>query len=93
MKSATTTDHDMIKNWVEDREGKPSIVKASEKSDNGILRIDFPGYSGGDSLEAISWDKFFDIFDKEGLAFLYQDERESGEKSNFNKFILRDQNQ
>lgn len=92
MKSATTTNHSTIKQWVEAREGKPSIIKTSEKKNSGNLRIDFPGYSGDDSLEAISWDRFFDIFDREELQFLYQEKTAEGAVSNFNKFIDKDEN-
>jgi hypothetical protein len=89
--SKITTDHDTIKEWVEERNGKPSTVKATkEKNETGILRIDFPGYSGEDSLEEISWDEFFEKFDKAKLAFLYQDELSSGKESRFFKFVDRD---
>jgi len=55
----------------------------------GILRIDFPDYSGAESLEAISWEEFFDKFEKEKLAFLHQDETAGGKKSRFSKLIAR----
>lgn len=83
----TTTDHQIIRDWVEQRGGHPACVKGTgDRKDPGLLRIDFPGYSGEDSLEPIEWDAFFDKFDKERLAFLYQDERDS----RFNKLISRD---
>lgn len=51
----TTTDHKQIKQWVESHRGHPATVKSTaEKGEPGILRIDFPDYSGGESLEAIS---------------------------------------
>ena len=53
----------------------------------GLLRIDFPDYSGGETLERISWDDFFDKFDKERLDFLYQDETAKGKTSRFCKFV------
>ena len=84
----TTTNHTTIKQWVEARGGKPAAVKATERDgDVGILRIDFPGYSGGDSLEEISWDEFFKKFDEKHLAFLYQESTSSGEESRFFKFV------
>lgn len=55
----------------------------------GILRIDFPDYSGGKSLEAISWEEFFEKFEKEKLAFLHQDETAGGKESRFSKLIAR----
>jgi hypothetical protein len=88
--SKTTTDHDTIKKWVEERGGSPASVKGTADDDEaGVLRIDFPGYSGKDSLEHISWDEFFEKFDEKKLAFLYQDEMRDGEESRFFKFVSR----
>jgi hypothetical protein len=55
-----------------------------------MIRLDFPGYSGGESLEEISWDEFFEKFDEQGLALLVQDSTARGQKSNFNKLIARE---
>jgi hypothetical protein len=86
--SKTTRDHEVILQWAEERGGKPSHLKGTGgKDDPGILRIDFPGYSGEGKLEPISWDDFFEKFDERGLAFVYQDVTSDGEKSNFNKFV------
>lgn len=64
------------------------MVKGTgKKNDTGILRIDFPGYSGEDSLQEISWDDFFKKFDESKLEFLYQDMTSDGEMSRFNKFV------
>jgi transposase-like protein len=49
--SKVTTDHDEIRRWVEERGGHPARVKDTEsKNSPGLLRIDYPGFSGGDSL-------------------------------------------
>jgi hypothetical protein len=86
----TTTNHDEIRKWAEERNAKPSTVKRTgKKEEPGVLRLDFPGYSGGDSLQEISWDEWFSKFDEEGLALLYQAETKGGEKSNFNKLVSR----
>jgi hypothetical protein len=91
--SKTTTDHKKIQQWVESRGGKPATVKRTgDEAEPGVLRIDFPGYSGEDSLETISWDKFFEKFEESKLAFLYQEELKSGEESRFFKFVNRDKN-
>ena len=82
--SKTTTNPEEIRRWVEERGGHPARVKETE-----VLRIDYPGFSGEESLEEISWEKFFDAFEKNGLAFLYQDKLESGETSRFSKLIDR----
>jgi hypothetical protein len=86
-----TTDHETIRNWVEDRGGHPATVRRTgDEEDPGILRIDYPGYSGERSLEPISWDAFFEKFDEKRLAFLYQDETVEGEPSRFSKLVDRD---
>jgi hypothetical protein len=89
--SQMTTDHDTIRNWAEERGGKPAAVKSTHKAgeDVGIIRIDFPGYSGGGSLEEISWDEFFDKFEDAQLAFVYEEQTSGGERSNFNKLVKR----
>lgn len=88
--SHTTTDHDTIREWAESRGGKPATVASThEEDDAGIIRIDFPGYSGKGSLEEITWDEWFEKFDEAGLAFLYQDETADGKKSNFNRLVKR----
>jgi hypothetical protein len=91
MSSAKATiDHEEIQSWVEERGGHPAHVKrGSAKDDLGILRIDFPGYSGGDSLERVEWDSWFEAFDANELAFLHQDQTEDHKVSRFNKLISR----
>jgi hypothetical protein len=89
--SKTTTDHDEIRSWVEERGGKPARVKGTEKRNSvGLLRIDYPGFSGEDTLESITWEEFFQGFDDNKLAFLYQDETKDGKESRFSKLIERD---
>ena len=89
-KSTTTTDHDEIRRWVEEHDGKPASVRGTEDSGGaGVLRIDFPGGAGEDQLEHISWDDWFTKFDDEKLAFLYQQQKASGEDSTFFKLVSR----
>ena len=88
--SKQTTDHDEIRNWVEERGGKPARVKSTGKGGAGLLRIDYPGFSGEDSLEEITWEEFFEAFEENNLAFLYQDETKDGKESRFSKLIDRD---
>jgi hypothetical protein len=64
-------------------------VKGTEKGGSALLRIDYPGFSGEDRLEKVTWEEFFEIFDENKLAFLYQDETASGEESRFSKFVER----
>jgi hypothetical protein len=83
--SDTTTNHTEIRTWAEAREGRPAKVDTGGKG--GILRIDFG--EPEDNLEEISWDEFFQIFDENKLAFLYQDKTADGGQSRFNKFVNR----
>ena len=80
-----TTDHDEIREWVEERGGHPARVKGTE-----LLRIDYPGFSGEQKLEEISWDEFFKAFEENNLAFLYQEETKDGKQSRFSKLVDRD---
>jgi hypothetical protein len=79
--ATTTTDHEAIRQWAEDRDGRPAVVRTS--GEGGILRIDFG--EPEESLEPIEWDEFFRIFDDNNLAFLHQEEGQS----RFNKFVER----
>jgi hypothetical protein len=88
--STTTTDHDEIRRWVEEHGGKPAAVRGTGNGDPGVLRIDFPGGAGADELEQISWDEWFRKFDDNDLAFLYQEQKASGEDSTFFKLVSRD---
>jgi hypothetical protein len=82
-----TTNHDVIRRWVESRGGWPATVKATKSRGDsaGLLRIDYPGYSGAGRLERISWSDFFKKFDREKLAFLYQDKP----RSRFSKLVRK----
>jgi hypothetical protein len=88
--SQTTTDHKEIRRWVSERGGYPARVRGTNKGGgSGVLRIDYPGYSGDDKLETVSWTEFFKGFESNKLAFVYQDETKSGEESRFSKLVDR----
>ncbi len=91
--SQTTTEHDEIRKWAEERGGKPACVRGTGgKGDIGLMRIEFPGSpnANDDKLEEISWEDFFEKFDERGLALVYQAKTASGQKSNFNKLITKE---
>src|SRR5690554_4295606 len=86
--SRSTTNHDEIKHWVEERGGKPTTVEGTHSGESaGLLRIKFAG--GSDELEEISWDDFFEKFDESNLAMLFQEETKDEETSRFFKFVDR----
>jgi hypothetical protein len=81
------TDHERIRKWAQSKGGRPAAVDRTHKGgDVGIIRIMFPDapQSEHESLVEISWDEFFEEFEKRKLALLYdQDGR-------FNKLVGRD---
>ena len=84
----TTTDHDEIKSWAEERGGEPAAVAdtLSDGKKGALLRIKF---QDEDDLDVIEWDEFFEIFDRNELAALLQDETKDGSTSRFVKFVNR----
>ncbi|MCI0573949.1 MAG: hypothetical protein L0Y66_24720 [Myxococcaceae bacterium] len=86
-----TIDHDEIFHWADVRGGRPAKVKGTGRGEDhaGILRIDFPGFSGGSRLEHIEWDEFLEAFEDHQLAFLFQDLTPTGQLSRFNKLVSR----
>ena len=90
--SDATTDHEAIKRWVEERDGSPAHVEATAEGDDpGLLRLQFPDTERDHAeIEPISWETFFEKFEDENLAFVYQDETEGGRMSRFYKFVDRE---
>lgn len=85
----TTTDHERIRTWVEERQGRPAVVESTWDGSNGLLRIDFG--EEDESLTELSWDDFFRIFDESGISFLYQEETTTGDTSRFFKFVEKEE--
>ncbi len=89
-KSAIITDHGEIKKWAEERGGIPAHVEGTGGPDDvGMIRIDFPGYSGKHSLTPISWEQWFDKFEERKLALVVEEQPPEGDKSRFNKLVSR----
>lgn len=81
------TDHETIRKWAEAKGGRPAAVDRTHKSgDVGIIRIMFPKapQSEHESLVEISWNDFFEEFEKRELALLYEKD------SQFNKIVGRE---
>lgn len=77
-----TRDHDTIREWAEARGGEPATVPGTEHDGLGVLQFDFPGY-GGKGLAHVSWDEWFEAFDRRRLRFIYQEHKRDGSQSNF----------
>jgi hypothetical protein len=77
-----TTNHEEIRRWVEERNGRPACVEGTGRGeDPGVLRIDFD--EPDETLRPISWDSWFEWFDRNELALL------RSEDSRFNKLVNR----
>ncbi len=84
--SKATKSHEIIREWARERGGHPTVVKGTENIDHGgLLRFDFG--EPEESLERISWEQFFAIFEEKNLTFLYQETTADGQQSRFFKFI------
>jgi hypothetical protein len=78
-----TRNHDVIKQWAEERKATPATVPDTEHDGRaGVLRFDFEGY-GGKDLEHISLEEWFKPFDERELVFLFQERKSDGSQSNF----------
>jgi hypothetical protein len=84
-----TTDHEVIRAWAERRGAKPAMVRDTKSGEGGVLRLDFPGYSG-EKLEQVSWDEWFKVFDDRKLRFVYQEHTKDGSDSNFFRLVRAD---
>lgn len=80
MASKITKNKEKIREWAEERKGKPTRVKGTKD----LLRIDFPD---DENLEEITWEEFFEVFENKGLSLLYEEETANGDKSRFNKLV------
>jgi hypothetical protein len=76
-----TTNHHEIKSWAEKHQGIPELVDHKDARHDRIgLRINFPGpvddalLSETNPPQKITWEKFFAIFEEQGLAFEYDNE-------------------
>ncbi|MFP4012741.1 MAG: hypothetical protein ACLFVQ_01535 [Chitinispirillaceae bacterium] len=83
-----TTDHRIIRKWIEEHNGVPARVsdEMAVAEESGVLRVYFPKDERADGLEPLSWDMFFQKFDQAHLAFMYE-EKPDGDESRFFKIV------
>lgn len=86
----SATDTDVIQKWAEDRGGAPGRVKPVDTEAPETLEIYFPDFSGTESIEALTWDEFFERMEEQDLVFVYQEETAKGEISRVGKLVTPD---
>lgn len=79
-----TVDHDEIMEWVEENDGRPARLE-DEVLDSDTLRIAFEEERMSEDLERVSWEEFFDIFEEEGIVFVYEQSPPDAEDERPNK--------
>ena len=75
----STKDHLVIRQWAELRQAEPATGEATRSgpatvnvADGGAgVRFNFPGHG---PFRPISWDEWFENFDKHGCAFVYDND-------------------
>ncbi len=60
-----TADHGEIRRWVEEHGGRPGRVEAGAGRDRLTVAFEDADCDG------LSWEDFFERFEREGLAFVY----------------------
>lgn len=79
-----TTDRNVIKRWIEQHQGWPALAKRITGTEVlKVLQIGFPDCEETDRLEAIPWEKFFEKFEKDQLAFMYREDEQAGAGRSF----------
>lgn len=81
--SLVTRSHAVIRRWAEERHAVPAAIPGTEHDHRpGVLRFDFPGYTGR-ALEHVTWEEWFEAFDQRRLVMVYQEHMRNGRISNF----------
>jgi len=80
-----TIDHEVIRQWAEERGARPAIVKGTN-----MIRLDLSGFTPDDTLETIAWERWFPLFDQSNLALVHQETVGAAPKSNYNKLVGRE---
>lgn len=83
-----TRDPDLIRQWAEERGGKPYTVSPTRSEEHpGLIGLAFPDSPNEDHMEEISWGLWFSKFLENDLVLLYQEESDDGRPSHFNRLL------
>jgi hypothetical protein len=78
-RAVITRDHDVIRQWAQRHRAEPATGEESPSgpavvrvNDGGAgVRFNFPGVA---PFRPITWDEWFDNFERNGLSFVYEEE-------------------
>jgi hypothetical protein len=76
-----TRNPDVIRQWADERGGRPATTPGGDAENPRVLRIDFPDYDR--NLQPVTWDAWLKVFNDRELVFLYQETMKAGNQSNF----------
>lgn len=78
-----TRNHAVIRHWAESRDAVPAghADSPSTAASPRTLRLALPGAGGAD--EELSWDRWFESFDRYDLRFVYRETEPDGSRSTF----------
>ena len=79
VRTQTTNDHEAIRRWAAEHRAEPATGEASasgpatiDVNDGGVgIRFNFPGFA---RFRPISWDEWFDHFDRHRLLFAFEEQ-------------------
>jgi hypothetical protein len=80
-----TIDHQVVFAWAQRRGARPSTIEGDERP--WPLFFNFNIADG--ELKEISWDRFFEEFERANLAFVYRDATPNGELDDWHEFVKR----
>ncbi|WP_440006977.1 hypothetical protein [Halomicrococcus sp. SG-WS-1] len=72
VESKITTDRETIRNWADERNLEP-VRRTTAGTEEPSVRLVHDAETGRSGHEEVSWDEFFDRFEDEQLAFMYQE--------------------
>ncbi len=85
-----TLDHDLIKRWATYRYGHPArVLNSGHTLSEPELYIYFEDNMPDIEIVPITWHKFFTIFERFALAFVFGTRTDTGETSHYYRFIKR----
>src|SRR6476619_1962060 len=80
-----TIDHQVVFAWAQRRGARPSTIEGDERP--WPLFFNFNIADG--ELKEISWDRFFEEFERANLAFVYRDATPNVELDDWHEFVKR----